>query len=402
MTIWILALLLLATLALVGYSQGAIRVGISLVGILFAIMLCVPLGGIVKPALRALGAVNPVLIWVLAPFIVFCVINIAFKLIALSVHRKVDLHYRYDAGDLRLSLWERMNKRLGACLGLVNGLVYLVLIAFVIHAFSYWTSQMSAGPADSAMVKFLNRMGHDLQSTKLDRAAAAVGKLSPSYYEAADLAGLLFHHPLLEARLSRYPGLLSIGERPELQALGSDKDFADLRLRQASLSEVRANPSVDAILKNPELMNSIWVTVSPDLVDLDSYLRTLKSQKYGKEEILGRWSFDLGSSMLAYRRDKPGLSVNDVPKIRRWMDERFVGMSFVAAPDKMAALKNFPLPATPSNPNPGNRTLQGKWRYDAGDYFLTIPGEEERKLRINQGKLSFKTEGISVVLIPEI
>jgi len=401
MTIWLLALLLLTCLALVGYSQGAIRVGISLIGIIFAVFLAVPLGGLIKPALRAVGLNNPVIVWMLAPFLVFCVINIAFKVAALSVHKKVDHHYRYNAGDLRLALWERMNKRLGGCLGLINGLVYLVLICFGIHAFSYWTAQLSGSDTDSKMVRLLNQLGRDLQSTRMSRPAAAVGKLPDSFFQAADMAGLLFHHPLLEARLSRYPGLLSIGEKPEFQTLGADKAFADLRLRQSSLSELLANPSVAAIMKNKELLDLIWSTATPDLKDLDGYLRTQKSEKYGGEEILGRWSFDLGNSMMAYRREKPALPASEVPKIRHWMDERFNKLTLVAAPDRMAALKNFPLPPVPGNPNPGLANLQGNWRNDGGDYYLTFPGEEERKARISQGKLSFKAEGITIVLVPE-
>jgi len=401
MMIWLLALLLFTCLVLVGYSQGAIRVGVSLIGIILAALLAVPLGAVIKPALRAVGISNPVVVWSLAPFIGFCLVNVGFKLLGMAAHRKADLHYRYNAGELQLALWERTNKRLGACLGLVNGLAYLILICFVIHSFSYWTVQLSAGDGDSRMMRLLNRMGWDLQSTKLDRTAAAVGKLPATFFDAADLAGLLFHHPLLEARLSRYPGLLSIGERPEFQNLGADRAFADLRLRQSPFSEVIANPSADAIMKNPELLNLIWTTTSPDLKDLNGYLRTLKSEKYGAEEILGRWSFDLANSMMAYRREKPGLPANDVPKIRRWMDERFGKIALVAAPDKLAVLKSLPQSPVPGNPAPGVMDLRGSWRNDAGDYYLSFPGEEERKARINQGRLSFKAEGITLVLIPE-
>ena len=59
------------------------------------------------------------------------------------MHQKVDVHYKYKGGDLRLMLWERLNRRLGLCLGLVNGTLYLILIAFVIYAVSYWTVQVA-------------------------------------------------------------------------------------------------------------------------------------------------------------------------------------------------------------------------------------------------------------------
>ena len=51
MTIWVLAVVLLAALAALGYRQGAIRVGFSFVGILFGAALAVPLG--TEPVLNA-------------------------------------------------------------------------------------------------------------------------------------------------------------------------------------------------------------------------------------------------------------------------------------------------------------------------------------------------------------
>ena len=401
MTIWLLALLLLAVLVAVGYSQGAIRVGISFIGIIVATLLAAPLAVLIKPALRALGVTNPMLLWALAPFVVFCLINMGFKLAAMAVHRKVDVYYRYKAGELRMALWERINKRLGACLGLLNGVAYLMLISFVIHAFSYWSVQLATGEGDSRTMRLVNRLGQDLQTTRLAPAAAAVGKLPASYYDAADLAGLLFKHPLLEARLSRYPGLLSMGELPEFQTLGADRAFADLRLQQAPLRDVLANPSVDGIIKKPDLTARIWNVVVNDGKDLEGYLRTLKSEKYGNEEILGRWSFDLAASMLAYRRERPTLPANDVPKIRRWMEERFGKVILIAAPDQMVACKNMPIPAAPANPTPGVQNLQGTWRKDGVEYELTFPGEEARKVRLSQGKLSFKSEGATLVFTPE-
>ena len=103
MTIWLLALLLLGSLAGIGYRQGVIRVGFSLVGILLGALLAVPLGKLLRPALMAVGLKNPVLAWLLGPFIVFVVISIIFKIVALNVHEKVDVKFRYHAGDLRLA-----------------------------------------------------------------------------------------------------------------------------------------------------------------------------------------------------------------------------------------------------------------------------------------------------------
>lgn len=118
MTIWILTIILLASLGGLGYRQGAIRVGCSLLGIILAALLALPLAPLLRPLLPILGVKNPVLIWVLPPFIIFVLINSAAKAGASVLHRKVDVFYKYKAGDLRLALWERLNARLGFCLGL--------------------------------------------------------------------------------------------------------------------------------------------------------------------------------------------------------------------------------------------------------------------------------------------
>src|SRR5437773_11711442 len=122
--IWLLALLLLASLAGMGYRQGAIRVGISFIGILLGALLAPPLGHLLRPALVAVGLKNPILIWVLGPFVVFVLISALFKVGALAAHQTVDVYYKYKAGDLRLALWGRLNQRAGLCLGLLNGTAY--------------------------------------------------------------------------------------------------------------------------------------------------------------------------------------------------------------------------------------------------------------------------------------
>src|SRR5882724_8360386 len=120
MMIWLLAVILLASLAGLGYRQGAIRVAFSLIGIVVGIVLAAPLGKLLKPGLSAVGVQNPILLWAIGPLIVFVLISIVFKIGAMAVHQKVDVHYKYHGGDLRLALWERLNRRVGLCLGLVN------------------------------------------------------------------------------------------------------------------------------------------------------------------------------------------------------------------------------------------------------------------------------------------
>ena len=404
MTIWLLAFLLLASLAALGYRQGAIRVAFSLVGILFAALLAVPLGRLLKPVLAALGVANPILLWVLPPFLMFIIVMALFKIGGLVTHKKVDLHFKYKAGDLRLALFERTNARLGACLGFVNGTAYLILISFVIYAFSYWTVQMASSENDPRGMRILNQLGRDLQSTGMARVAKAVDSLDNSYYDTADLAGLLYQNSLLEARLLRYPGFLSLGERPEFQDIGSDTGFTELRLKRAPIREVLDYPKAQAIFKNPELQRQVWSTLQPDLADVRTYLETGKSAKYDGEPLLGRWLFDANGSVMAYRRTHPNLPAKEAQKVKRYMAGIFGKTSLVAAPDQMVVIKNFPK----INPQPGavpsaeTQTLQGKWKKVGDDYELALTGAADIQMAKFEGnRLVVSAEGTAVMFVKE-
>ncbi len=164
MMFWLLVLVLLASLAGIGYEQGVIRVAFSLVGILFWRLLAAPLGRLIRPLLVALGVNNPILAAALAPLVVFLIISILFKVAGYMVHQKVDVHFKYHAGDLRLALWERLSRRLGLCLGLVNGALYIILISFVIYTFGYWTVQVASDDKDPKLMRLLNRLAHNLRT----------------------------------------------------------------------------------------------------------------------------------------------------------------------------------------------------------------------------------------------
>ena len=404
MTIWLLAILVLASVAALGYQQGAIRASISFFGIILATLLAPLAGKIFKPLLGLVGVTNPVWLWVLPPLFGFVLVLALVKVGAFMVHQKVDVYYKYKAGDLRLALWERLNDRLGACVGLLNGVAYLVLIAFVIHAFSYWTVQMASADTDPKTVRLLNTLGRDLQSTGMNRVAKAIDPLPAGFYDTADLTGLLYQNSLLEARLLRYPGLLTLGEKPEFQTLGQDAAFAEMRLKGASINEVLEQPSAKAVFANPELLKEIWTTIQPDLSDLRSFLETGKSAKYDGEKILGRWRFDSSGSMLAYRRLKPGVAGTEANRMRVWMHERFGKAVIVAAPDKMVALKDIselklqPGQATPPNP----RNLKGTWKSDGSDYEFDLEGGTEKRTAKFEGRLLvIAGEGISIAFAKE-
>ena len=403
MTIWILALLLLACLAAVGYQQGAIRVGISLIGIIVAALLAGPLAKLVKPVVAAVGVVNPVLLWLLPPFVVFLIVLSLFKILGLFVHRKVDVHYKYKAGDLRLALWERLNSRLGLCLGLLNGLAYLVLISMVIYPLSYWTVQVASADGDRKIIKLFNRMGRDLQSTGMARVARAIDPMPDVFYQAADLAGLLYQNPLLEARLSRYPPfLLTLAELKEFKAIAQDKTFTEARLARAPIQEVLKQADARNILRSPDTINSIWEIVSPDLKDLVTFLKEGVSDKY-KEQILGRWYFDVNGVMAAFRQTRPNIPSSEMRRLKNRVATEYAKTMLIAAPDHQVVLKSLPQfkQERGQPPTMELKTFQGEWKGKNGDYELSLGKGSHRKAKLESGRLVVSGDGLDLVFTPE-
>ena len=406
MTIWILALLLFACLAGIGYQQGAIRVAISFIGIIVAALLAGPLAKLVKPAVTAVGVANPALLWLLPPLIVFLVVLSLFKILGLFVHRKVNVHYKHKAGDLRLALWERLNSRLGLCLGLLNGLAYLVLISAVIYPLSYWTVQMESPGADPMGIKLFNRMGRDLQQTGAARVARAIDPMPAVFYDAADLAGLLYQNPLLEARLSRYPAFLSLAERQEFRTLAQDTTFTQARLMNAPLRELLKNPNAQAIVNSPDTLNYIWGVVSPELKDLMLFLTNqpdyMLKGKY-KERILGRWYFDANAAMAAFRRAKPNIPSSEMAKIKNRIASLYAKTMLIAGTDHHVVIKNIPQVKQQSGQPPTTelQTLQGQWKGENGDYGLSLTDGGKRKAKLESGRLVVTGEGLDLVFTPE-
>ena len=100
MTIWILAILLMVSVSLAGWRQGAIRAAFAFADIIIAALLAVPLGRLFHPLLPHLGATNPIMAWALAPVVGFIVAAIPLRIVAHKVHQRVEHFYKYQAGDL--------------------------------------------------------------------------------------------------------------------------------------------------------------------------------------------------------------------------------------------------------------------------------------------------------------
>lgn len=422
MLIWILALLLFASLGFAGYTLGVIRVGFSLVGLIVSSLLALPLRHVFESLLGSLGLKNPLLIGALSPIVMFILILTVFKVVGYTVHRKIDVYYKYKAGDLRMGLWNRLSPRLGACLGMANATIYLILISLLVYIFSYPTEQVVVNDNTTGPFKMLNRAGRDLQSTGMAKITSSIDPMSESYYKAADIVGLIYHNDLLEARLSRYPGFLGLAEQPEFQTIGSDKQFAEMRQRQDPILDILANPDAQAIVNNPAKLKEIWATVQPDLDDLDKYLRTGKSDKYDGEKILGRWTVSVPRVIGLVRQAKPNISPQEMQKVRANLELVFQNTTLVvtATDQHDVYLKNLnqvklveqrPPPSTnPRIPPPrprlvptvvGTKSYHGRWTAAGQGYSLSVDELGELRAAVDGDTMSITGYSLPMVFDKE-
>jgi Colicin V production protein len=394
MIIWILAVVLIAASVALGHRQGAIRAAFTFVGIVTATLLAVPVGKLLKPLLPHLGIHSNLLIWIVAPFVAYIILLTLFKVVAFTVHRKTYVYYKYKAGDLRRALWERMNARLGACIGTLNGTAYLVLICFVFYNFSYWTAQIAPSSDESRTTRFVNQLGHDMDSTGMDKVARSMATLPDNYYKTANLAGLICQNPQLSERLANYPAFLSLQERSDLQQLTQNSDFDSAWNSHAPFGQIANEPAFKDALKNNDLVNTVWNTVETNLDDLMTYLKTGKSPKYDSIKILGRWDFNVSVTVATLMQDRPNVSSKEMRSVRAWMSQAYAKTTFIAGGDGQAFLKDLPQIKIQRGQPPSTETITwaGQWTQSGTNYEVSLSANGKSK------SLTADTDGLRLTL----
>jgi hypothetical protein len=182
--------------------------------------------------------------------------------------------------------------------------------------------------------------------------------------------GDIFHNPVLQNRLASYPPLLPIADRSEFKDVGNDVKFQTFWLADPSFNEFKGHPKVAPLLDNGELYNSVTAALKNDYKDLQTYLETGKSEKYGEEKIVGRWEFDRDASMVHARKAKPNITTVELRWLRRSLTV-LNNANFVAFLDNKARLK---LPSTNSV-----QTLQGTWKATTGNSYVLSFTEGKRQ-----------------------
>ncbi|MGO8837858.1 MAG: CvpA family protein [Limisphaerales bacterium] len=402
MTIWILALGLLLSLAALGYRQGAVRVAFSLIGIIVSALLAAPLAGHVKPILPHLGIHDPTAIWMLSPLIVFVILLIPFKSVGFFVHRKVELYFKYKAEGLQLIRYNRLNARLGLCLGPVNALLYLILISFVIFDLSYWTAQVCISSDEHKLIKLLNQLGRDSETTGFAQIARGIDPMPDSYFQYADLAGLLVQNPQLAGRLADYPMFISLTERDDFKQLGQNSDFQNAWKQHAPIEQLFDNGQFKSLWENQETANLVWGIIQDNFDDLVAYLKTGKSAKYDSEAIVGRWDFNIAATTSKLLEARPVISSREMRSLRAWVSQSYVNTAFVAGADHQAFLKELPqLTVQPGKP-PTTETAswQGKWKTDGVNFELSLSSggkKESMPAQIDGNRLTIKDDKNTLV-----
>jgi hypothetical protein len=343
MSLWILAIGLLAVFGGLGFAKGAIRMAISFIGLLIGMAAAVPLGRALKPLMGTIGVVNPAWVAIVPPLIAFVLVYLVAMGLSFFVHHKIYLRYKYKHDDVDRIRWEAMNRHVGAGIGLLTGAVLFLGLSGLIYAAGYLTVQVSAEGNNPGWISFINSVRQDMAESGFDKAAAKFQPAPKLYYETADVLGLLYHNPLLQGRLAKYPYFLSLGEKTEFQEMANDKEYNDLIFGKAPVTQIIDHQRTQWMLGNAELIDYLKGT---DVKDLKEYLRTGKSPKYEAEEIVGVWNLDKDAVLTHLRKANPDIKAKEL----RMLKQAFTAIpnvSLLAFPDKKVVVKGASAAATP-------------------------------------------------------
>ncbi len=417
MTIWILALFVFLMFGSAGQLQGGIRMSIQLLGVLIAALLAGPLAFAIKPVIPILGFKNPVWPWVLAPTLVFVLLNLVFASIAFAIHHKIEIHYTYRAADdVRLN-WERINNRLGICVGVITGGIYVLLLGILLYPMGYFMTQVKNGKEDPLSFRIVSQLTADMKGAGLDRVVQSVNPVGKTFYQTADLVGLVYQNPDLFRRLADYPLFITLEDRSDFKTMMSDSNYVAFVTSRTNFVALLKDENIQGLMKNPEMQNLYH---SLDLTDLLEFARTGKSTVYEKEKLLGRWQLDLTPTVQAIRK-KRNPSIPELRYLQAMYRVALKDITFVASADNKvavrgstldaAALKKFlnfripptvdvkQLPTNFSNTNTFKLLAGGTWKSGSSDtYTITLENDlGEAEATVKDDKLTMSVGNTPVI-----
>jgi hypothetical protein len=386
MILWMCALGLVAATAVVGYYQGAVRAAMTLAGLVLASLIVIPLGDVIKPLVVMCGVQHPVLLAFLGPVAVFVLLMIIVKTAAIFVHKKVEHHYKYAVSDTQRMLWERLNQRLGTCVGVVNGTFYVLALSVLVYEAGYPLVQMSSD-RDSVWLRSISTLSQDMQATRMVKAIAPFAPAAEIYYDVSDLLALIYRNPLLQNRLTRYPTLIMVAEQPDFQALGKDVNFQQTWAGQPPIEEFISHDKLKPMVSSIDVYSNLLNIVAVDIKDLRDFLLTGKSARYDEERILGRWDFDPRTTFTMARR-RPSITTVELRRLRNVLNS-LNNATLIATVDHKAIVKTT------------RNSLQGSWNNNGpSEYKVSITEgtrRQEGTARIEGTRLLLGRDGFSLV-----
>lgn len=394
MLIWLGVIVIFGVLAISSYYKGAVRSLVSLVGLFVALGLAMPLAPSLRGLIPKLGLTHPVWPYILPPVIVFVLIVLIFLGISFFVHFKVYLHFKYATDDFTRLRWERLNRRLGLCVGILAGAVYSYLLGLAVYVLGYPAVQLTTDASPRAQ-QLLRDARIQLAETGLDRSVAALDPMPPAYYLVTDLVGLVYNNPSVLERLANYPPFLQFEEMPEFKDLVTDAAFMSAIQTQAPFHTIANDPKVLGLIQNPQVL-SVLRQVDP--VDLFNYLKTGHSAKYAGEKILGRWRLLVSDTYVAARKQNPDMPPRQMRAIKTFVTVFLPGLSITATPEQRFHLKMNLTPQakamikaiedarraaqqqlTQADPYGAGFDARTASRYGLADPSMGMPPEEQQK-----------------------
>jgi hypothetical protein len=130
--------------------------------------------------------------------------------------------------------------------------------------------------------------------------------------------------------------------------------------------------------------------------DLSTYLHSGVSDKYSKEPILGRWTFDVNYAIIMVRKARPNMSSKEAQALKRWTAAAFGKTSMVVMTGNQLVLKEVPLTRQPTaDPNAavGTQNVTGQWKGSDGSYELSFSDGPTVNATAEGDRLRFNYEG---------
>lgn len=335
MTIWIAIFVACGLMAAVGLFMGAVRTTVLLLGVALGGLLAMPLAPLFKPVLGWCGVKTLVWLWLLPPVLAYVlVVLVAFGL-SFVAYLPIAKYLKFRAPDIERALFERINQRVGAALGVLTGAFLVFWMALAIYVPGYFSYQF-ANEADPAWLKLLNTARQDMHTTGFDRVVAPFSPAPKKFFEITDILGLMYHNnPAVLQRLADYPPFLNLGERQDLKDMAADKEFMEALQGKASLADLVKNPRVEGFITATDLTQQL---LEVNLKDFQTYLEKGTSAIYDPIKILGRWELDADQVVINARKKRPNITSRELKALRSVLATMAEGTLLKATTDNKLTL----------------------------------------------------------------